>query len=120
MIVLYFVPIVLSLLALGAHFLRSGQLVPLAAVLVVLLLLAVRRAWAARLAQLVLVLAAVEWVRTLVRIAGQRTRAGEPAGRMAMILGGVAALALASALLLQTRRMRRFYRAAETERGREG
>ena len=63
-------PAVLSLLVLGAHFLRVGQVMLLVAVVAMLVLLAVRRPWAARVVQVGLLLGAFEWIRTLIQLAG--------------------------------------------------
>jgi len=71
-------PVVLSLLVLGAHFLRSGNLLLLLVVVVLLGLLAVRRRWAARTVQVALVLGAAEWVRTMVVLAAFRVQVGQP------------------------------------------
>ena len=43
------IPVILSLLLLGAHFLRAGAHVPLAACAVLIAMLAVPRWWAARI-----------------------------------------------------------------------
>lgn len=107
-----FVPIVLSLLVLAAHFLRGGALLIAVAVLGLLGLLVVRRAWAARLVQVILVLGALEWIRTLVVLAIRRSEQGEPFLRMTLILGCVVAVTLVSALLFETERMRRIYRSS--------
>ena len=105
-----YIPIVLSLLVLAAHFLRGGGL-PIAILLLGLLpLLAVRRPWVARLAQVVLALGALEWIRTLITLAMWRHEQGEPFLRMTLILGAVAAVTLVSALLFETRKLRRIYR----------
>lgn len=109
-----FVPIVLSLIVLAAHFLRAGCLPIALAVLALLALLAVRRLWVPRLLQVVLTLGALEWIRTLVTLAIQRSDRGEPYLRMALILGSVAAVTLASALLFETKKLRRYY-GAESE-----
>ncbi|KAA0256588.1 MAG: hypothetical protein EDX89_00355 [Acidobacteria bacterium] len=95
------VPVVLSCVVLGAHFLRSGHVgvaVLLAASPLVLL---ARRAPAVRAVQLLLLLGALEWVRTAAQIAGARRAVGAPWTRMALILGSVAAVALLGAALLQ-------------------
>jgi len=107
---LLLLPPALSLLVLGAHFLRAG--VPLLALgaLGTLVLLFVRRRWAARAAQIVLVLGALEWVRALVVLTGERMSEGLPYGRMVVILGVVTAVAAASALAFQGRTLRRWYR----------
>ncbi len=104
-----FIPIVLSLIVLAAHFLRGGGLVIAVGVLGLLALLAVRRPWVARLMQVVLVLGALEWIRTLVTLTMHRSEQGQPFLRMMLILGLVAAVTLISAWLFETRRMRRIY-----------
>ena len=104
-----FVPVVLSLLLLGAHFLRAemGYLLPVVFLLLALLL--VRRPWAARVVQAALVLAAVEWIRTLVVLSGLRAQAGQPLVRLVIILGVVAAVTFLSALIFQSKTMGRIY-----------
>ncbi len=101
--------VVLSLLVLGAHFLRAGSPFLMLAALVALGLLFVRRPWAVRAVQMALVLGSLEWVRTLVRLAEERMQAGEPVTRMVAILGGVAAFTLCSGLVLSLGPARRFY-----------
>jgi hypothetical protein len=109
MTVLCFVPVVLSFLVLGAHFLRSGD-PPLAAACVLLpWMLVIRRPWAARLLQGALLLGAAVWIRTLVAIAVLRARMGDAWLRMAVILGVVAAVAILSALLFQGKTLGRIY-----------
>lgn len=97
MALLALLPAALSLVTLGAHFLRGGQWVLLVVCVALLAALALRRRWAAASVQLGLILGAAEWVRTLVLILSQRRAAGEPYLRMVLILGGVAAFTLASA-----------------------
>lgn len=90
-------PAIVSGILIAAHFLRSASYV-LAGIgaLFPVLLLANRR-WATRTVQVLLMLAAVEWLRTLAEIAIQRHAAGEAIARMAFILGAVAAFTLWSA-----------------------
>ena len=92
-------PVILSSLLLGAHFFRAGLTV--VAVLIVLfpVVLLVKRAWVARLAQLVLVLGGIEWVRTLLVFVAARREMDQPWIRLAMILGGVALFTIGSGLL---------------------
>ena len=85
MIFVQFLPVVLSFLMLAAHFLRAELPILSVVVLGFLLLLAVPRPWAARAGQIVLVLGAVEWVRTVVKLVGVRTDLGLPYGRMVVI-----------------------------------
>lgn len=94
-------PVVLSALLLAAHFSRAGNLALVALSLGLPLLLLVRERWSARAVQAGLVLGALEWVRTLAFFAGVRMEAGRPWGRLAVILGVVAALTALSALAVR-------------------
>ena len=91
-------PVVLAALLLAAHFFRSRNLPLVALSLALPLLLLVRERWSARAVQAGLVLGALEWLRTLAFFAGQRMEVGRPWGRLAVILGGVAALTALAAL----------------------
>jgi asparagine N-glycosylation enzyme membrane subunit Stt3 len=106
-------PVVLSLLVLGAHFFRAGNVIMVAAVFVVLGLLAVPRRWAARMIQAALLLGAVEWIRTLVELYRQRAQLGQPAMRLCIILGGVALVTALSAMVFRTVRLRARYAKAD-------
>lgn len=103
-------PAVLSVALLGAHFFRAGNDLAVLGTLLLLGLMAVPRWWSARLVQAALVLGAFEWLRTAVMIAGFRAAAGQPAMRMWVILGSVAVVTAASALVFQHRRVAAFYR----------
>jgi hypothetical protein len=94
-------PVVLSALVLAAHFYRSRSLPLVAISLALPLLLLVGERWSARVVQAGLLLGAVEWIRTLAFFAGQRVEAGRPWGRLAVILGAVAALTALSALAVR-------------------
>ena len=84
--VLYTVP-ALSLLVLGAHFLRQGGwLLPTACVMLAVSL-AWQRGFVMRLIQVALALGAVEWAWTAYMLVQQRVADGRPWMRMAIILG---------------------------------
>jgi hypothetical protein len=102
-------PAGLSLLVLGAHFLRAGRLALVVAVLVLFGLLFVRRPWAGRTVQVALLLGALEWVRTTLVLTGERASMGRPYGRMVVILGAVAAVCAGSAWLLRAERVRLWF-----------
>lgn len=104
---LLLLPGALSLLVLGAHFLRRAALVPMMLCVVLLALMWVRRSWAARTLQAALLLGAVEWGRTLSTLLPERQAAGEPWERMAAILGAVGLIALLSALAFEHPALRR-------------
>lgn len=109
MIALAYIPIVLSFALLGAHFLRDQSLIGVAASLLLIGLLLIRKAWVARLAQAALVLGAMEWVHTIVLLAQMRAALGQPATRMIIILGTVATVTLFSALLFESARLKKTY-----------
>ena len=104
------VPVILSGLLLGAHFMRTGlfPLVVLSLGFPVLLLF--RRPWAARLVQIILVLGALEWVRTLMVLVGQRRTAGQAWTRLAIILGLVAVFTGCSALVFSCGSLKKRYK----------
>ena len=108
--VLRLLPVILSLLVLAAHFFRAGYLYVTAAVLILVPLLALRRWWVARLAQVVLVLGAAEWVRSTLAFVRMREAMDMPWTRLALILGSVAAFTLLSALVFFLPVLRRRYR----------
>jgi hypothetical protein len=112
--ILLYIPVVLSLLVLGAHFLRYGSSIGVLAVLLLLALLFLRRPWVARVMQIVLALGTLEWLRTMVEIANTRALLGQPYGRMLVILGIVAAVTLCSALVFQSRTLKAVYGARKS------
>ncbi len=111
--VLLYVPVVLSLVILGAHFMRYGNSIGVIGALLLIALLIVRRPWVARLMQAVLILGALEWVRTLYELAQVRAALGQPFTRMIIILGVVAAITFCSALLFQSPALKKIYRLDE-------
>lgn len=106
---LLYIPVVLSLVVLGAHFMRDGNAVGVVGAVVLIALLFVRRPWVARLMQVVLVLGALEWAHTIYELVQVRAAQGQPFARMVVILGVVAAVTLCSALLFQLPSMKRMY-----------
>ena len=107
--VLLYIPIVLSLVVLGAHFMRYGNSIGVFAALLLIGLLFIRRPWVARLMQVVLVLGTLEWLRTMYELGHMRALHGQPYGRMLVILGVVAAVTLCSALLFQSATLKKVY-----------
>lgn len=116
--ILFFIPIVLSLVVLGAHFLREGNMLGVVVAVVLIGLLFVRKVWVPRVVQVVLVLGAMEWVWTLYTLVEIRAAHGQSYTRMAVILGVVTLITLLSALLFQTRALKKIYGSARkpTER----
>ncbi len=99
----------LALLLLAAHFYRAAEWPWVLASLALLPLMALRRAWVPRLLQLALLVGAAEWVWTAAVLAQQRLALGQPWVRMACILGAVALLTLAAALVFRSAGLRARY-----------
>ncbi len=110
MIILRLIPILLSALLLSAHFLRADFMSLVILSLLFPTLLFFPRAWAARIIQVILVLGASEWVRTLVGLVALRQQQAQSWARLAIILGLVAAFTGASALVFYFPTLKTRYR----------
>jgi hypothetical protein len=102
-------PAVLSLVILGAHFLRLGNLVVVALLIACIGLLRARRPWAAYSVQTILAMGIVVWILTGYGIALVRIQNGEPWIRMAVILGAVAVMTLYAILSFRHPRTRAWF-----------
>jgi hypothetical protein len=108
---------VASALLIAAHFLRTGSYLLAAPSAVFPALLLLRTRLAVRIVQLLLILAAAEWLRTIALIAAERQAFAQPWMRMALILGAVAAVTFTSAVLLGRRFLRAEDRPARRDEG---
>ena len=108
-------PVFISFLLIAAHFYRAGLAVSAYLLLSLLFLLLIRNVWVPRVIQVVLVLAALEWVRTLVNIAEVRIGMDMPWVRMAVILGAVALFTALSGLVFRSAALRSRYSNAMRE-----
>lgn len=88
----------------AAHFLRSGSVLLVLIGLAFPFLLLFKKPWLNRVVQLLLILAAGEWLLTLLIFTAQRRITGEPWARMALILGAVALLNVVSAVAVNPRK----------------
>ena len=109
MLFLSLLPAILSALLLAAHFLRAGQPILMIVCLALPLLFLVRRSWVPVVVQLALLAGALEWIRTLMLFAAERHALEQPATRLALILGGVAAFTVIAGLLMRVPAVRRRY-----------
>jgi ferredoxin len=114
---LQLLPVLLAAALMAAHFMRAGELGPALTSALAPWLLVTRRRWAARSLQLLLLGGGLIWLQTLLRLVQARLSLGQPYLRLALILGTVALLTAAAALLLQTRRAERFLNRAEQSAG---
>jgi len=108
--VLRLIPVILSFLLLGAHFYRSGQVMLAAICVALLFLLFIRKSWVPRLFQILLVLGALEWLRSLYYFAAIRIAWEQPWTRLAIILGAVALFTALSGLVFRSKAVRARYR----------
>lgn len=106
---LQLLPVILSFLLMAAHFFRAGYAVVAVLCVGALLLLLVRRAWIPRVFQVLLVLGAFEWLRSLYLFAAMRIAWDQPWTRLAIILGSVALFTALSGLVFRSGRLRNFY-----------
>lgn len=104
-------PVIFSGLLMAAHFSRADENGLVAFSLLALFLLLIRRRWVARAIQILLVAASVEWIRTALRIIQIRQAQGESWTRLAIILGAVAFFTALSALVFQSKIMKKRYSA---------
>jgi hypothetical protein len=111
------IPALLSFLVLAAHFFRGEHLALMLIACAAPLLLLVRRTWATRLLQILLVVGALEWVRTTWQIQSVRIESGRDWRRMAAILYSVAWFTFASAMVFFLPPIRRHYCAARADAG---
>lgn len=103
-------PVIFSFLILSAHF--SRQDFPILSILCLLipLLLFIKRAWVARLIQIVLIIGSIEWVRTLFYYVNQRQSVGEPYLRLVIIIGFVVLFTGLSALVFRNNSLKERYK----------
>lgn len=102
-------PVLLSSLLLAAHFFRFGHLFLVLLSLIFPALLWIRKRWAVRVVQGILIIGSIEWLRTLLVFANIRIAVGEPWVRLVLILGTVAALTLASTFVFRLSALKKRY-----------
>ena len=108
-------PVIISFLLLGAHFYRAGAVVVAGVCVAFPLLLFLRQWWVPRLFQILLVLGALEWLRTLYGFATVRMALEQPWTRLAFILGAVALFTTLSGWVFRGRALKSWYRTEERD-----
>lgn len=107
--VIRLLPVILSFLLLSAHFYRAGHIILAGLCVAVLFLLFLRRSRVPHLFQALLVLSALEWLRTLYFFAAMRIAWDQPWTRLAVILTAVALFTAASGLVFRSKTLRARY-----------
>lgn len=103
-------PIYISALIMAAHFfrIRLDLIVVLSICFPFLLLFKTK--WAVRLVQIILLLGAIEWIRTIYLLVNERITTGEPWIRLVIILGIVALFTGFSSLVFKIRSIKERYK----------
>jgi hypothetical protein len=102
-------PVILSLVLLGAHYYRAGFISLVIIFLASIFLLFIRTPWAVRIIKVELLIGGFEWLRTLFNLASVRIAMEMPWMRLVLILGGVALMTFASILVFRTRELKKRY-----------
>ncbi len=104
------IPVIISALLTGAHFLRAGNHIFVIVCFVLPFGLFIRHPLSARVVQIALLLATMEWIRTTFSLIAARSEMGLSWTRLAFILGTVACFTFLSALVFFTRTLRERYK----------
>jgi len=108
-------PVILSLLVVGAHFLRSGWFPLTFLCLVLICSLIVREPFIPRIIQFALFLSSMEWLRSTFVLTSDRINAGQSWTKLAVILGCVAFVAFCSIFVFFTQSLKELYHLDENE-----
>ena len=104
------IPVFISLLLISAHFLRTGLYIVVAILIALPFILLIKKIWVARTIQIILILATLEWIRTIFISIEERQVHSEPWIRMAIILGSVALFTACSSLVFLFRSLKTRYK----------
>lgn len=107
---LQLIPVILSLLAIGAHFLRSANYAIAGMAIALIFALFIKHELVVKVVQIVLFLSAIEWARTIYTIASFRMDIGSAWARMALILGFVAIFTFASIFVFRSKIIKERYK----------
>ncbi len=108
--ILRYIPVVFSFLLLAAHFSRIDISFLTIVSLLLPFLLFIKRKIIARIIQTVLILGAGEWIRAMFNYIEIRKETGEDWMRLAVILSCVSIFTLLSAIIFQTKAMKKIYK----------
>jgi ABC-type transport system involved in cytochrome c biogenesis permease subunit len=96
----------LTMLLLGAHFLRQGSLLLVLISLAAPFLLLHKKRWVLIVLQCIAYVAALLWILFARALVHERMMEGRPYRRLVIILGAVALVSIIAGLLLNTRAMK--------------
>ncbi len=102
-------PVIFSFGLLAAHFSRANMFPLVIVSLALPLLLLIKKAWVARSIQVLLLLGAAEWIRSMFGYIGIRKEIGEDWTRLAVILVAVALLTACAGLVFRGKSLKKRY-----------
>ena len=109
-------PVILAFGLLAAHFSRANMPPAVVVSLITPFLLLIRKPWIAKSIQILLLLGALEWIRSMFGYIQVRKEIGEDWGRLAIILVTVALLTACSGLVFRGKSLKKRY---QLEKSRE-
>ena len=109
MVILHSIPISLSSLIISAHFYRNGFVIVSIVCLLPPLLLLLKRKWVPKLMTFLLVLFALEWVRTMLSYIDEYKLQERSYNKLVVILLLVIFFTLLSSIVFKTKAMRKRY-----------
>ena len=107
--ILRLLPVILAFGLLAAHFSRANMPPAVVVSLIIPFLLLIRKPWIARSIQILLLLGALEWIRSMFGYIQVRKEIGEDWGRLAIILIAVALLTACSGLVFRGKSLKKRY-----------
>ena len=113
--ILRLLPVILAFGLLAAHFSRANMPPAVVVTLIIPFLLLIRKPWIARSIQILLLLGALEWIRSMFGYISVRKEIGEDWGRLAIILVTVALLTACAALVFRGKSLKKRYHLEKTE-----
>jgi len=113
--ILRLLPVILAFGLLAAHFSRANMPPAVVVTLITPFLLLIRKPWIARSIQVLLLIGAAEWIRSMLGYIQVRKEIGEDWGRLAIILVTVALLTACSALVFRGKSLKKRYHLEKSE-----
>jgi hypothetical protein len=102
-------PVIISCLLLGAHFLRAGNIPLTVGCVLMPLLLLINAWWSVMIVQLLTYIGVLIWVKTAIQIYHRRLIFGMPWVRAVVIVGAVALFTAFAGLLLNSSGVKKKY-----------
>ena len=112
--ILRLLPVILAFGLLAAHFSRADMLPAVIVSLLTPFLLLIRKVWIARSIQILLLMGALEWIRSMFGYISIRKEIGEDWGRLAIILVSVALLTACAGLVFRGKSLKKRYHLEKT------